>query len=165
MKKNLLALFFVFLFTFFSFSCAYSKKVSAPDVRVKGLSGTEFKLSSQKGKVVFLNFWASWCPPCREEMPSIQKLYNGFKGEKIVFAAISIDRGGKDTVAPFIKKNLYTFPVYLDQSGIAASKYEVLSIPTTFIIDKKGNIAAKIVGAIDWNSDEVKTKIKKIIAE
>ena len=106
---------------------------------VKSLSNGKFvRMSDFKGKVIFLNFWATWCPPCRGEMPSIQKLYDKTKKDGLVFICISNESEG--TVYKFIKENGYTFPIYT-YSGYIPQVYEYTGIPTTFIISKDGKIS------------------------
>ncbi len=135
------------------------------DFSLSDLNNQEVKLSDLKGKVVFLNFWATWCPPCRKEMPSMQKLHDRFAKEEFIMLAVSIDRSGIEQVGPFIKKNGYTFPVLLDSTGKVASQYKVKGIPATFIIDKKGKLVERHVGARNWADDSVIKKINKLIKQ
>lgn len=125
----------------------------APDFALPKLGGEVVRLSDYRGKVVFLNIWATWCSPCREEMPSMQKLYQEMKGEEFEILAVSIDALGAKSVAPFVSELKLTFPVLLDAQGSIQRLYNTTGIPETFIIDKKGIVAAKIVGARDWGSE------------
>ena len=145
-----------------SIAGALDKGNKAADFSLKDLSGKTVKLSDYKGKVVLLNFWASWCPPCREEMPSIQKLYARMKGKKFSILAVSVDRGGENSVRRFIKEAGYEFKILLDPEGEAASRYSVGGIPATFIIDKKGEIVDKIIGAYQWDDEGVIKKINDL---
>lgn len=135
----------------------------AIDFTLADLEGVKVKLSDYKGKVVFLNFWATWCPPCRREMPSMQELHEKLKKKDFIMLAVSIDRTGLSAVGPFVEKNGYTFKVLVDPSGKAASKYRVSSIPATFIIDKEGKIIDRVIGGRDWSSASVVKMLKEII--
>jgi thiol-disulfide isomerase/thioredoxin len=112
-------------------------------------------LSDYRGKVVFLNIWATWCPPCREEMPSMEKLYRELRGEGFEILAVSIDALGAKAVAPFMKEYRLSFPALLDPEGTVQQLYGTTGIPESFIIDKKGIIAEKIIGARNWATPEV----------
>ncbi len=135
----------------------------ALDFTLPDLEGHKVSLSDYKGKIVFLNFWATWCPPCRQEMPSMQTLYEKLKGEDFEMLAVSIDKPGKSVVKPFVEKRGYTFKTLLDPKGKVASQYRIVSIPTTFIIDKDGKIIDKVIGAKDWSRDSVIQKFKRLI--
>jgi thiol-disulfide isomerase/thioredoxin len=130
------------------------QKVPIEDFSLPLVSGKTQSLAALAGKVVFLNFWATWCPPCREEMPSMEKLYQRFKSEGLEFFAVDIQEGKKEVEA-FIKERGFTFPVALDAEGSAAATYGIRSIPTTFIIDKSGNIIAAAIGGRKWDSAEM----------
>ncbi len=121
---------------------------AAYDFTLKDLQGKTVKLSDQKGKVVFLNFWASWCPPCREEMPSIERLHRRLDGKDFIILAVSLDQGD---IHQFVKEGKYSFRILLDPEGRVGREYGVTGIPTTFIIDKKGIIRQKAVGSRDWS--------------
>jgi len=132
------------------------------DFTLVDLEGNQVRLIDHLGKVVFLNFWASWCPPCRAEMPSMQKLHEKMQGEDFIILAVSIDKGGKSVVKPFIENGGFAFPVLLDPQGRAANKYGVRSIPTTFIIDKSGTIVDRTIGSRDWATDPVVRKFRNL---
>jgi peroxiredoxin len=139
------------------------KKQIAYDFSLPNVAGKQVKLSSFKGKVVFLNFWASWCPPCREEMPSIENLFKKMKGKNFQILAVSLDEGGADVVKRFVSKNRYTFPILLDPDNKAAGKYGIYSIPATYIIDKQGYIIDYYVGSRDWSEDAAISALKKLL--
>jgi thiol-disulfide isomerase/thioredoxin len=128
----------------------------APDFTLKGLDGKAHSLSDYRGKVVFLNFWASWCPPCRAEMPSMQKLSRSWDKKKYVMLAVNL-REAREVVRSFAAKNGYSFPILLDETGGTAAKYRVSGIPTTAIIDEKGNIINRTVGAREWTLGALKS--------
>jgi peroxiredoxin len=126
-----------------------------PLFSLEDLNGKKSDLKQYRGKVVFLNFWATWCGPCKEEMPSMEKLYSQFKDKDFVFLTISVDYAGIKPVKDFIEKHRYTFPVLIDPKGETLDLFEVKGIPTTFLIDKKGIIVGKAVGPKDWKRSEV----------
>lgn len=133
---------------------APEKGEASVDVTINDLEGKTVTLSQFKGKVVILNFWATWCPPCREEMPSMDALYQKFKGKDLVMLAASIDENPK-TVSDFMKKNNYTMPAYHDPNKKAGSVYGITGVPETFIIGKNGMIEEKIIGPVDWMKPDV----------
>ena len=142
----------------------FKEKVSLIDFTLPDLDGNNISLKDYRGKVVMLNFWATWCPPCRREMPSMEKLYNIIDKDKIDIAAVNIQEK-KKTVSDFIAKNNYSFPVLVDEEGKAASIYQIRSIPTTFIIDKKGYLRAMITGSIEWDEKEIVSIFNKLAEE
>jgi len=123
-------------------------KTKAQDFKLKDLNGNEVSLSDFKGKKVFLNFWASWCPPCKAEMPEIERLYQETKDSDLVILAVDIGED-KATVKSFIDKNKYNFEVLLDINQETASKYNISSIPSSYFIDKDGNIVATHLGSMN----------------
>lgn len=120
---------------------------SAPDFTAQLVSGEEFSLSQQNDKVILLNFWASWCGPCVEEMPAFEKLAEEYKDEVAVLAVNCME--DQKTVEKFIKKNGYTFSVAFDEEGSICDKYPSDGIPYTLVIDADGVIQNIFVGALD----------------
>jgi thiol-disulfide isomerase/thioredoxin len=128
---------------------------------LKDSLGNRFNADQFKGKVIFLNLWATWCGPCRAEMPAIHKLFNKVKDERIVFIMLSIDKDqAAQKVKAYVSKNKYTFPVYMP-SGYLTDQLNVPSIPTTFVISKEGKIMMKEVGTKNYNTD----KFRKFLNE
>lgn len=122
---------------------------------IKDLNGNKIPFEQFKGKVVFLNMWATWCGPCRAEMPGIQSLYQQVKSDSIAFVMLSWDRDNdKPKIEKYIEKNSYTFPVY-QRSSYLPDNLEVPSIPTTFIISKDGKIIQKVVGVRNYDSKKM----------
>ncbi|OGC23387.1 hypothetical protein A2291_06495 [candidate division WOR-1 bacterium RIFOXYB2_FULL_42_35] len=132
---------------------------NASNFILEDLNGVSHALLKYEGKVVLLNFWATWCPPCRSEMPSMQKLYETWDRDKFVMLAVNVNQD-KVTVNTFAKQNNYTFPILLDLNGEIAGKYRIRGIPTTFLIDKDGKIITKIVGAREWKLEDIKRLVK-----
>lgn len=125
--------------------------VVAPDVTLEKLTGGTVNLSEYQGKVVILNFWATWCPPCRAEMPSMEKLYRLMEGEEdFEMLAVNIEKDGGEIVPKFLKRNPHSFPVLLDPQARAQEIYGVYRYPETFIIARNGTVVRKVLGAIDW---------------
>ena len=127
----------------------------APNFRLEDLRGKKVELKHFRGKLVLLNFWATWCGPCKEEMPSMEALYNQFKEKDFVFLAISVDYGGVKSVNEFIEKQRYTFPVLIDPKCETLDLFGIKGIPTTLLIDKKGLMVGKTIGPKDWKKPEV----------
>jgi len=133
----------------------------APDFVLKSVDGKTVRLSDYRGQVVFLNFWATWCPPCRSEMPSIERLNRKMNGYECVSLAVSIDGFETAQLKNIISSNHYTFTVLHDPEQGVADAYLISGIPTTYIIDKDGTIVDKSVGAEYWDSDE---RIKQFLS-
>jgi len=123
----------------------------APDFSLVDLNDKEVRLSDLRGKVVFLNFWATWCKPCKEEMPSMEILHRNFQKDGLVVLAVSIDRvtTTKD-IPPFIKSMNLSFPVLIDSWGKTDMPYKRMGVPETFIIDQQGVIREIVIGPRDW---------------
>ena len=126
----------------------------APTFIFPGLDGRMVDLQAYRGKVVFLNIWATWCPPCREEMPSMEGLYQELKREDFEILAVSIDEAGAAAVAPFMKKYHLSFPALLDPEGKMKNLYGVTGVPESFIINKEGIIEKIVIGPMDWAAPE-----------
>lgn len=136
----------------------------AADFNLEDLSGRRMTLKSLRGKVVFLNVWATWCGPCREEMPSMETLYEDFKNDRdFVMLAVSQDRKGREVVAPYLEKNGYHFRVLLDPDNWVSEAYNVSGVPETFIINREGRIVAHHMGAFDWSRADVKEALRELI--
>ena len=123
---------------------------NAPNFTLKNLDGKEISLNQFRGKHVLINFWATWCGPCKIEMPSLEALYERFKDRNFVLLAISNDMFGANIVKPFVKTHKINFPVLLDQRLKVSNAFGVVSLPTTFMIDPQGKIIGALFGAEDW---------------
>jgi thiol-disulfide isomerase/thioredoxin len=124
------------------------------DFQVEKMAGGSISRSSLKGSIVLLNFWATWCPPCKEEMPSIETLYKAMKGKKFEIMAVNLG-DPKSTVKSFLEQNKYSFPVYLDQKNSLAKAYASRGIPTTYVLDKSGRFIAGVVGSARYDTPEL----------
>ena len=128
---------------------------------LKGINTNDVNFNDARGKVVILNFWATWCPPCRAEMPSFQKLYDDYK-DKVVFLFITNE--GENKVNKFMKTNDYNLPSYNEYSS-SPSVFDVSSIPASYVINKNGAIVIDKVGAADWDSDKFRNLLDELLAE
>jgi|TARA_B110000495_G_scaffold182685_1_gene178419 peroxiredoxin len=142
-----LALLFVLLV---SAQAAEEEAMVAPNFTLKNLDGEEVSLSQFRGKYVLVNFWATWCGPCKVEMPSLEGLYQRFKNKNFALLAISNDMFGSTIVKPFVKTKNLNFPILLDQRLKVSNAFGVISLPSTFMIDPEGKIIGSLFGAEDW---------------
>lgn len=139
-----------------------NKALASIDFSLKDLSGDTKQLSDYRGKVVFLNFWATWCGPCRTEMPSMERLYNTLKSKG--FEIVAVNQGEREkTVSRFITDYDLTFDVLLDGSQEIGSMYGARSIPTTYLIDRNGMILGMAVGGREWDTPEYLALFNKIL--
>ncbi len=129
-------------------------RVEAPAFTLTTLDGGERSLDEFKGKVILLNFWATWCAPCRDEIPAMEALWRRFEGENFVIIAVAGDRGNMHRVGEFCRMNDVTFTVLLDPKGVVRRSYEVTALPTSYLIGRDGRIVGKILGAREWGSDD-----------
>jgi len=138
---------------------------TAPGFTLQNLNGSPVNLSDFRGRVVLLNFWASWCGPCKKEIPALKRLYQVRKSPDFEILAVSLDRTAKDKVASFVNANQMEFPILLNQDGDVGGRYWVRGIPTSFLLDKKGIITWKVVGGREWDGAEVLSRIDQLLSE
>jgi thiol-disulfide isomerase/thioredoxin len=131
----------------------FAKPLDLEDFAAKTLAGSSASLGAQRGKVVLLNFWATWCPPCQAEMPAIEALWKKNKDKAFTVMGVSVGEA-PGTVKDYIARKGYTYPVYLDQSGAIGSAFGARSIPTTYVVDKAGKAIAGIVGGAPYDGAE-----------
>lgn len=173
MKYLSLLLFYIFIFLPVSayagqnlFAAAdieqMNGKPPAKDFTLETLEGKKVSLKDYKGKVVFLNFWATWCPPCKVEMPDMDSLYKKYKDKGLVMLAVNMQESA-GTVKKFMKKNGYSFTVLMDTNGDVTELYNAIYIPITYIIDKEGRLAGKAMGAREWNNDAVSNLLEELL--
>lgn len=135
----------------------------APDFSLEGLNVKTVRLSALKGNVIFLNFWATWCDPCKDEMPSMEALHQRYRERDFVLLAISVEERNPEPARKFIQKNRYRFPVLLDPAGKTLDLFEIHRIPATVIIDKKGLMVGRVIGPRDWSRPEVFSLIDQML--
>ncbi|MCR6652788.1 MAG: TlpA family protein disulfide reductase [Cellvibrionaceae bacterium] len=153
------------------FACLFSlsmqaKELSgpAPDFTLTSIDGEKVKLSDLKGQVVMINFWASWCGPCRQEMPLLNDIYAGYKKAGFVLLSINLDESTDDAKA-FLKKTPVNFPVLLDSKGKVADLYKNQAMPSSYFVDRKGNLVHLHQGYKPGEEAEYKRVIKKLLAQ
>ncbi len=136
----------------------------APDFLLPDLEGRSVRLSDFRGKkAVFLNFWATWCTPCRTEMPTMEQAYRGYRAKGLEILAVSIDTGPKETVQAFMRELNLTFPALLDPGMEVSGMYRVFGIPGSFLIDRQGVVRHVEIGFRDWTSPESREKLEKLL--
>lgn len=131
---------------------------TAPDFTLNDLNGRRISLLDYRGKVVFLNFWATWCPPCKEEVPSLNNLLKKYTNRDFALISISSDNS-KSEIAEFVKTHKIKFIVLHDKDGKVSKDYKVFSIPLSFLIDKRGRIVERYFGINDWLDKKFLRKI------
>lgn len=124
--------------------------------------GKTIALAQLQGNVVFLNFWATWCPPCREEMPAMERLHKEFKDQGLAILAVDVDES-PEQVARFMAEFRLSFPALLDEDAEVSSRYGVRGLPTTFLIDRSGRIVGTTLGARDWASPDGRALIRSLL--
>ena len=123
----------------------------AKDFSVPTPDGKMLRLADYRGKVVFLNFWATWCPPCREEMPAMERVYQRYRDKGFVVLALSVDSEGGPVVIPFVKQYKLSFPIGLDPKMEVADRYGVRGLPTSFLASRTGALVAVALGPREWD--------------
>ncbi len=138
----------------------------APDFALPDLAGQTVRLSDFRGKrAVFLNFWATWCPPCRAEMPTMERAYQAYGEKGLEILAISIDAGAPDEVAAFMKELTLSFPALLDPRAEVSALYRIPGIPATVLIDREGVIRSVEIGYRDWYSAESRKRLETLLGD
>ncbi len=122
-------------------------------------------LENYKDKIVLLNFWATWCMPCRAEMPSMETLWKKYKEQGLVVVAVSVDEGSRGRIETFSKLLDLSFPILLDPESNVSDLYKVSNMPTSFLIDRDGKIISRIVGSDDWTSTEAIQLVEKLLSQ
>ncbi|AHC14522.1 TlpA family protein disulfide reductase [Salinispira pacifica] len=140
----------------------FDEAVEAPDFTLNYLNGDEVSLSDFRGKVVFLNFWATWCGPCRVEMPSMNDLYADLKNEDFVLLAVN-QQEEPSVVSDFVDKEGYDFPILMDRNGRTSYQYGVRGIPTTYIIGPDGNVIAGKVGTHIYDGEQYRSLFRQLM--
>lgn len=136
----------------------------APDFTLPDPNGKKVSLKNFRGKVVFLNFWATWCEGCREEMPSMERLYREFKGKGLEVVAVNVKEQRPAAMA-FYKKLQLTYPVVLDSEGEVGLLYGAFGLPVTYLIDRKGVVLARLWGPADWHSPGARNLFRALLEQ
>lgn len=138
---------------------SFSNSAKAPDFNLKDQYGVVHSLENYKGKVIFLNFWATWCPPCKKEMPDIENIYKEYGENKKDVVILGVNSEKENEVKKFLKDKGYTFPTVIDENSEVMRKYFIQAFPTSFVIDKEGNVYGYVMGGL------TKEQIKQVIEE
>jgi len=139
------------------------ERTTAPNVALPTLQGKPLSLADLKGKVVLVNFWATWCLPCHWEMPLMEKLYQAYRAKGFIIVAISLDQEGAAVVEPFVKEKKLTYPVLLDPSLKGARQFGVRGLPATFLIGRDGFIKGVSYGPREWDGPEARALIDSLL--
>lgn len=137
---------------------------AAPDFTLLNAGGRKISLKDYRGKVVFLNFWATWCESCREEMPSMDRLYKEFRGQGLEIVAVNVKEKRQEALA-FAKELKLTYPILLDPEGEVGLLYGAFGLPATYLIDRKGVVLARMFGSVDWYSPAARGLIKTLLEQ
>lgn len=143
---------------------AVEPPVFPANIELTDLNRVEHVLYESKGKVVLVNFWATWCPPCIEEMPSLVRLVDGMASDDLLVLAVNVNENRK-RVAAIASKMGFNFPVLLDNSNSVAKAWDVKVYPSSFLIDKQGLLRFKAIGPVVWDSDESASQVTNLLAE
>ncbi|MBI4589694.1 MAG: TlpA family protein disulfide reductase [Candidatus Rokubacteria bacterium] len=137
--------------------------IPAPNVALTTLQGKPFSLHDLRGKVVLVNFWATWCLPCQWEMPLMDKLYQAYKAQGFVVVAISLDQEGAVVVKPFVQEKKLTYPVLLDPSLKGARQFGLVGVPGTFLVGRDGFLKGITYGPKEWDGPEARALIESLL--
>jgi peroxiredoxin len=142
---------------------APSEAVAAPEFTLSDLAGKKVQLKAFRGRLVFLNFFATWCDPCREEMPGMERLFRTHQDDGFVVVAVNLQETAK-TVRPFVEKLKLSFPIALDTEGAVTREYGVRALPVSFLIGRDGKIRWRAIGGRDWESAEARKLFAQLVA-
>lgn len=140
---------------------ALAEPVTAPDFILQDMDGVKHRLSDYKGKPVIINFWATWCPPCRAEMPSMQRAWDKIKDQNIAMLAINVGED-EDTIFTFLGDYPADFSILLDASGEVSEQWPLKGLPTTFIVSPDGKIVYQAIGGREWDDEQLLEQIRKL---
>lgn len=166
MKRLLASLAMGLVLTTGAYAAGFESRAAtpAPALKARDMSGAPKTLADYRGKVVVLNFWASWCPPCLREMPSMERLRVKMKGQPLEIVALA-SAEGPDDVKGFLSKMQLGFPILLDADGSNTKRWKVFALPTTFLLDAKGRVRYVMTGPVEWDEGEALRIIESMLAE
>lgn len=156
--------FSLFLFVLSSITYAIEPKQTAPDFQLPSLSGPDISLNQFKGKVVLLNFWATWCAPCREELPALQQVFSKYEGKGLVILGINEDKD-QENARDFVNHYKLNFPIGFDQNFQIMNKFEVSAMPVSFLIDRNGTIKETFFGFSQKKLPHMESAIESLLED
>ena len=136
---------------------------AAPDFTLVNMEGDMVSLSDYLGQVVIINFWATWCPPCREEKPTMERLYQKYKDEGLVFLAVNVEADGHQVVSQYLLRHPYSFPILLDARANVQGLYGVFRYPESYIIDRDGIVVEHVIGGRDWMQNPTYRTVESLL--
>ena len=137
----------------------------APEFSLAGLDGKQVRLSDLRGKIVLVHFWATWCPPCVEELPTLDAVSRELPGSDFQVLAVSVDQGGAQTVGSFLQRNRLALPVLLDTDHAVSSTYGTFKFPETYVVGRDGIVKYKIIGPADWKDRSTLQALQQLAAQ
>ena len=137
----------------------------APRFTLRNLQGNIEGLDDHLGKVIVINFWATWCTPCVKEMPSFENLHRRFRAKGLTILAVSLDKGASSKVQDFVDRYKLSFPVLLDTDGVAEKLYPSFTIPFTYVVNKQGRVVARVDGGKNWESPETFEAVEHLLKQ
>ena len=143
---------------------AFDRPVPAPEFELPGLDGTVSRLSDFRGRLVLLNFWATWCPPCLAEMPSMETAYQALADRGLVVVALASDEQGRTVVEPFVRKLNLSFPILLDSDSAVSRLYGARDLPSSFLLNRSGQVVAAARGEREWDSEASLSYLRELLA-
>jgi len=138
--------------------------VEAPAFSLLDLTGKKIQLKEYRGKLVFLNFFATWCGPCRQEMPGMERLFRAYRDKGLVVLAVNMEQSPK-TIRPFVQELKLSFPVLLDADGSVSHDYGIRALPVSFLVGRDGNLLWRAMGGREWDTPKMQSYIGQVVAE
>ena len=138
-----------------------SERLPAPDFELNDIDGNSFRLSDHAGHIVIVNFWATWCPPCREEMPSMQRVWERMREEGVLMIGINVGED-EDTIFQFTADYPVDFPLLMDSDSKVTGQWSVRGLPTTYVVDPDGYIAYRAIGSREWDAPNLMAQIRML---
>jgi peroxiredoxin len=136
---------------------------AAPDIELSDLAGRTTRLRDFRGRVVLLNFWATWCAPCREEMPALETLAQELGPQGLAVVGVNA-REPREAVEAFVRAHRLSFPMLLDDDGRAGRAYQVFALPATFVVDRRGMLVGTVLGSRDWVGPDARAYLRQLLA-